>query len=64
MSEPDLRRSGCELWTVRLERHAHPKSHVLWVGEAVSEDEAIGKALRANGLHDGWDVAGWWPNGR
>lgn len=53
-----------ETWTVRLERHADPKSAVQWVGEAVSEDEAIDKALRANGLHDGWDVAGWWPNER
>lgn len=53
-------------WVVRLEGSngmgpgQEQTKTVLWQGDAVSEDEAIGKALRANGLNGGWFIAGWW----
>lgn len=46
------------MWVVRLiDGRFRRDVRVL----AVSEDEAIGKALRKAGLHSGWEVIGWWP---
>lgn len=57
-----------EQWTVRLERSngGSPGREQWdtrdWTGSAISEDEAIGKALREHGLNGGWTVKRWWRN--
>lgn len=58
--------SALREWTVQLERRDGDKGRIREqrTVEARSEDEAIGMALRQAGLHDGWEVCGWWPTSR
>lgn len=59
------KRDEPQQWTVRLEKSnggSPGREHWDtrdWTGPAMSEDEAIGKALRAFGLNDGWRVERW-----
>lgn len=65
-ADPLVGRTGylTALWTVKLQRGALPERLVAdWTGEATSEDEAIGRAIRHHGVLEGWEIVGWWPTG-